>query len=315
MTTDTQREPTEAQIVAAARALNKRHARLCGVNEADSWNIQSDDFREDAFDALTAALAATPAPAAPNVHAKINKRGVEALIDDLLKAVREDAFESGRQFERNAQEPAPAAQPEPANAQDIAKYDEILRQYLSDKAQAVPQPPSVPPKRERDACADGSAFELWWAEHMPEAEQCHAWLEWCAIRSNCAARPTQPDTPRATMHTPPTPPGYKERLRRRLGVTLPTLRDAAAAIGAEADTELAALRAECGRLTAALKTANAQAEQFERGWYLRGDVLEQARGALQKTMAAWGGTCVWHRDVKAAIAAIDAALTPTERTP
>ncbi len=34
-------------------------------------------------------------------------------------------------------------------------------------------------------------------------------------------------------------------------------------------------------------------------------VLMQARAALQKTMAAWGGTCAWHADVKAAIAAID----------
>lgn len=37
------------------------------------------------------------------------------------------------------------------------------------------------------------------------------------------------------------------------------------------------------------------------------DALSQARAALQKTMAAWGGTCAWHADVKAAIAAIDAA--------
>lgn len=35
--------------------------------------------------------------------------------------------------------------------------------------------------------------------------------------------------------------------------------------------------------------------------------LKQARNALQKTMGAWGGTCAWHKDVKAAIAAIDAA--------
>jgi hypothetical protein len=63
--------------------------------------------------------------------------------------------------------------------------------------------------------------------------------------------------------------------------------------------------AEIARLTAALAKANEQAERFERGWYLRGDALEQARAALQKTMAAWGGTCAWHADVKAAIATID----------
>jgi hypothetical protein len=81
--------PTEAQIVAAARALNKRHAQLCGVNEADSWNIQSDDFKEDAFDALTAALAApgqAPQPVAWRVcvdglwlHAK-DRDGLIAAI-------------------------------------------------------------------------------------------------------------------------------------------------------------------------------------------------------------------------------------------
>jgi hypothetical protein len=68
------------------------------------------------------------------------------------------------------------------------RIEEAVRALHAQPVQA----PSVPPKRERDACADGSAFELWWAEHMPDAEQCHAWLEWCAIRSNCAARPTQP---------------------------------------------------------------------------------------------------------------------------
>jgi len=52
--------PTDAQIVAAARALNKRHAELCNVNEADSWNIQADDFKADAIAALTAA--GIPAP-------------------------------------------------------------------------------------------------------------------------------------------------------------------------------------------------------------------------------------------------------------
>lgn len=35
--------------------------------------------------------------------------------------------------------------------------------------------------------------------------------------------------------------------------------------------------AEIRRLRAALKQANDQAERFERGWYLRGDVLEKLR--------------------------------------
>lgn len=55
----------EARIVAAARALNKRHAELCNVNEADSWMIQGDDFREDARAALAAADAALSVQAEP----------------------------------------------------------------------------------------------------------------------------------------------------------------------------------------------------------------------------------------------------------
>ena len=91
------------------------------------------------------------------------------------------------------------------------------------------------------------------------------------------------------------------------------LHNAACVIEAEGDEHgFAKLQrdaiAEIERLRAALAKANEQAERFERGWYLRGDVLEQARGALQKTMGAWGGTCAWHADVKAAISAIDAGF-------
>ena len=71
-------EPTEAQIVAAARVLNKRHATPCNVNEADSWAIQGDDFREDARAALVAALAqpaASGEPADP-LHDNAYLRGV-----------------------------------------------------------------------------------------------------------------------------------------------------------------------------------------------------------------------------------------------
>lgn len=55
----------DALITAAARALNKRHAELCNVNEADSWMIQGDDFRDDAIVALTAAGTALAALSGP----------------------------------------------------------------------------------------------------------------------------------------------------------------------------------------------------------------------------------------------------------
>lgn len=38
---------------------------------------------------------------------------------------------------------------------------------------------------------------------------------------------------------------------------------------------------EVERLTACLKIANAQAERFEREWYLRGDALEAAEAKLR----------------------------------
>ena len=44
---------------------------------------------------------------------------------------------------------------------------------------------------------------------------------------------------------------------------------------------IAALLAENERLTAALKSANTQAERFEREWYLRGDALEAAEARLR----------------------------------
>lgn len=37
---------------------------------------------------------------------------------------------------------------------------------------------------------------------------------------------------------------------------------------------------EIERLQVALKAANAQAERFERGWYLRGDALEKIKGVV-----------------------------------
>lgn len=55
---------TQAQITAAARALNKRHAQLCGIDEADSWKVQGEDFLADAAAALCAAMVAEPADTA-----------------------------------------------------------------------------------------------------------------------------------------------------------------------------------------------------------------------------------------------------------
>jgi hypothetical protein len=50
--------PTPAQIGAAARVLNARHAIACGVNVDDLWKEHADDFKEDARAVLAAAFAA-----------------------------------------------------------------------------------------------------------------------------------------------------------------------------------------------------------------------------------------------------------------
>ena len=56
------------------------------------------------------------------------------------------------------------------------------------------------------------------------------------------------------------------------------------------ELEINRLHAEIARLTACLERANAQAEKFEREWYLRGDVLETTKHWLGSLLA------VIHRD-------------------
>lgn len=59
--------------------------------------------------------------------------------------------------------------------------------------------------------------------------------------------------------------------------------------------DLAASQAECERLTGCLSKANAQAEHFEREWYLRGDEIERLRADAERyrwlrNMAPYGPT-------------------------
>ena len=78
------------------------------------------------------------------------------------------------------------------------------------------------------------------------------------------------------------------------------LRDAAAQAGhygAWAGGELMRQAAtEIGRMTVALRLANASHERFEREWYLRGDALEAviAKDQLLGCTPASGGAQVWH---------------------
>lgn len=65
MTTDTREAlaalPTEAQVLAAARMLCKIHAGQCQVDEEDTWKVYGEQFKDDAREALAAALATQPA--------------------------------------------------------------------------------------------------------------------------------------------------------------------------------------------------------------------------------------------------------------
>ena len=63
-----------------------------------------------------------------------------------------------------------------------------------------------------------------------------------------------------------------------------------AQLGRNAIERVAQLEAEIVRLTGCLERANAQAEHFEREWYLRGDVLDTAEYWLGSLLA------VIHRD-------------------
>ena len=73
MNTDTREAlaalPTDAQVVAAARVLNKRAAEACNVDEEDSWKTYGEEYKDDAREALRAALATQPAqPSAQSMN-------------------------------------------------------------------------------------------------------------------------------------------------------------------------------------------------------------------------------------------------------
>jgi hypothetical protein len=51
-------EPTQEQIIAGAKALNKRTAEICEIDEGDQWKVYSEGLIEDARAVLTAAFIA-----------------------------------------------------------------------------------------------------------------------------------------------------------------------------------------------------------------------------------------------------------------
>ena len=49
-------QPTEAQIIAGAKALGKRTAQACEIDEGDQWRVYGEELIEDARVVLTAAF-------------------------------------------------------------------------------------------------------------------------------------------------------------------------------------------------------------------------------------------------------------------
>ena len=49
-------QPSKEQIMAGAKALSKRTAEICGIDEGDQWKVYSEELTEDARVVLTAAF-------------------------------------------------------------------------------------------------------------------------------------------------------------------------------------------------------------------------------------------------------------------
>ena len=49
-------QPTQEQIIAGAKALGKRTAQACEIDEGDQWKVYSEELIEDARTVLTAAF-------------------------------------------------------------------------------------------------------------------------------------------------------------------------------------------------------------------------------------------------------------------
>lgn len=49
-------QPTQEQIIAGAKALNKRSAEICEIDEGDQWKVYGEELIEDAHAVLIAAF-------------------------------------------------------------------------------------------------------------------------------------------------------------------------------------------------------------------------------------------------------------------
>lgn len=86
-------EPSQAQIVAAAKMLNKIAAGMCQVDEGDQWKVYGQQFLDDAHEALTAAFSVAP-PTEPS--------------SDTLSVSEQDTLDARRyRWLRDSGEPDP----------------------------------------------------------------------------------------------------------------------------------------------------------------------------------------------------------------
>jgi hypothetical protein len=139
MSTQDKTAPTDEQILAAARAMNKLAAEACGVDEADHWALYGNSQIIDASVILRAALASTQ-QAEPSLRKQLQRRcsewgaywrasdshGVELTSAQAVELLEEAL---GVEVEIEQAEPAQAAVPHPGSPEASAMMDSVLAEY------------------------------------------------------------------------------------------------------------------------------------------------------------------------------------------
>jgi hypothetical protein len=97
MSTQDKAAPTDEQILAAARAMNKLAAEACGVDEADHWALYGNSQIIDASVILRAALASTQ-QAEPAQAAVPPTREQEIAIKEGERIAASDRYFGARTY-------------------------------------------------------------------------------------------------------------------------------------------------------------------------------------------------------------------------
>ena len=155
--------PTEAQIVAAARALSDDNADVCNVNREDNWMIYGDSFRETARVALRAALACRPDAQESLASENVSKDFPPKVSQGLAQADERGAFDIALNALQRYQDewdtglPSEYAQSERIQMECAC---EAVREALQEARAAAPAPVSEPsPDREQVGEAAGLSYQ------------------------------------------------------------------------------------------------------------------------------------------------------------